>query len=267
MRQSKIAAKLRDGQHISLTTLGHFIPRYVADAAAAGYDGIWLDLEHRTLSALQVQYLLLAGHHYDMDILVRPDTRERAALYRYLEDGATGLILPHISEAATATAIRDAVKFPPIGDRGIEAQSLETNFGHDLSGDLAALTVHANRETVLCLQIETPAGLDALEDIVHQAGVDMVFVGPADLGIRLAQLPDAERPGWDSVYAQVNAVTTRLGLPWGSMPKTAEELRHFAQLGARIHVWGRDHQLLRRGLAMHRAALSETLAEVDSEAE
>jgi 4-hydroxy-2-oxoheptanedioate aldolase len=262
MRHSKIAAKLRDGGHIALTTLGHFIPRYVADAAYAGYDGIWLDLEHRTLSPLQVQYLLLAGHHYDIDILVRPATRERAALYRYLEDGAAGLILPHISDADTARAIRDAVKFPPLGDRGIEAQSLETNFGHDLSGDLSALTVHANRETVLCLQIETPAGLDDVEPIITQAGVDMVFVGPADLGIRLADQPADTRPEWSQVYATVNAVATRLGLPWGSMPKTAAELRQFAAWGARIHVWGRDHQLLRNGLATHHAALQAVLGDV-----
>lgn len=264
MRKSNIASRIENGEHIRLTTLGHFIPRYVADAAAAGYDGIWLDLEHRTLSDLQVQYLLLASHHYDIDVLVRPATRERAALYRYLEDGAAGLIMPHINDLETATAIRDAINFPPMGDRGIEAQSLETNFGHDLTGDLSALTDHANLQTVLCLQIETPQGLNHLPDIAKLPGIDMIFVGPADMGIRLPHVPLNDRRTIDEVYAAVNHVCTHYGIPWGSMPKSQAELTHFIELGARIHVWGRDHQLMRHGLTMHCSMLDRVLKDMQN---
>ena len=52
-------------------------------------------------------------------IMVRPPTREKAKLYRYLEDGAAGLMIPHVNDAETAAELVNSVKYPPLGDRGL----------------------------------------------------------------------------------------------------------------------------------------------------
>ena len=114
MRKSKTLQKIRDGKVIKSCVLGHFIPAYVAHAAKAGYDCIWLDLEHRSIASRDVEYLLLASHHFDIDIMLRPPTLEKTGLYRYLEDGATGLMIPHVSTAEMAQRLVQAVKFPPL---------------------------------------------------------------------------------------------------------------------------------------------------------
>lgn len=94
MRKSKILAKVRAGQPARLAMMGYFIPAFVAYAAKLGFDGIWLDMEHHNFDDREVQSILAFFHLYDIDCLVRPPTREKARLYRYLEDGATGLIIP-----------------------------------------------------------------------------------------------------------------------------------------------------------------------------
>ena len=58
MRKSKVAARLREGKPVRLAMLGHFIPPYIAFAADAGFDGVWLDLEHRAMESREVQALL-----------------------------------------------------------------------------------------------------------------------------------------------------------------------------------------------------------------
>ncbi len=98
MRNSKILAKIRAGKPARLAMMGHFIPIFVAHAANLGYDGIWLDLEHRAMDSREVQAMLAFFHLYDIDCMVRVPTREKGQLYRYLEDGATGLMIPHVSD-------------------------------------------------------------------------------------------------------------------------------------------------------------------------
>ena len=95
MRNSKILAKIRAGRPARIAYLGHFLPRYVAHAAHQGYDGLWIDLEHNAMDTREVQMLLAFTHLYDIDGMVRVPTREKTRLYRYLEDGAAGLMVPH----------------------------------------------------------------------------------------------------------------------------------------------------------------------------
>ena len=246
MRQSKIAPKIQAGQPVKIAMLGNYTPAFVAFAAHAGYDAVWLEMEHRAMTTREIQSLLVYCHLYDIDSLVRPPTRERAQLYRLLEDGATGLIMPHVPEADTAREIVNAVKFPPIGDRGIEGNSLESNFGLDLGGVRQTLIDHALAETLLCVQIETPTALANAEAIAAVPGVDMLYVGPGDMGVRLAL--DEAGPTIFDVYDRVATISRQTGKPWGSMPRSTDDIQMLADRGATLHVWTNDQRLLRAGL-------------------
>ncbi len=259
MRKSKVAARIREGKTVRLAMLGHFIPPYIAYAADAGFDGIWLDLEHRAMDSREVQALLAFFHHFDIDCLIRTSTRERAQLYRYLEDGATGLIMPHVPDVETAQYIVNAVKFPPIGDRGIEGRGFETDFGLSLSADRGNLVDHSLEETVLMIQIETPSAAENAADIAALAGVDMLFVGPGDMGVRLRQMPEYQHLTLDDMYKKVDAACKQHGKIWGSMPKTVDDMKHFQELGAQIQIWGNDLIMLKQGLQDKIAELNALL--------
>ena len=108
MRKSKTLARIRSNQTVRMCCLGHYIPAFVKQAAHFGFDCIWLDLEHRSIPDRDVQSLLTHSHLHDIDIMLRPPTLEKTRLYRYLEDGAAGLMIPHVNTAEKARLLVDA---------------------------------------------------------------------------------------------------------------------------------------------------------------
>ncbi|MFQ5732047.1 MAG: HpcH/HpaI aldolase/citrate lyase family protein [Planctomycetaceae bacterium] len=235
MRKSKTLAKLRDGRPVRLCSLGHFIPAYVRHAAHFEFDCIWLDLEHRAMGDREVQALLAYCHLCDIDCLLRAPTLEKTRLYRYLEDGATGLMIPHVSTAEKARMLVDAVKFPPLGDRGLDGAGLDSDFLLQGGDDYIDA---ANRETFLVVQIETPQAVENVEEIAAVPGVDGMFVGPGDLGLRI------DRTQTDLTLEQslqtVAEAATRHGKAWGCPAGSVERLRELHQRGARLIAYGGD---------------------------
>ena len=234
MRRSKTLGRLRDGKLARATCLGHYIPGFVFHAANNGYDCIWLDLEHRAMSELQVQSLLAYSHAFDIDILVRPPTREKVALYRYLEDGAAGLLIPHVSTPEEAKELATAVKFPPIGDRGVDNAGLDADYGIH---DAATYSAWANRETFLAVQIETPLAVQNADAIAAVEGVDLLFVGPGDLQLRLNQTKEMSLEEATNI---VNAACKKAGKLWGCPALTTEMLASAQQHGARFLVVSKE---------------------------
>ena len=197
MRNSKVLQKIRTGRGVRICGLGHYLPFFVRYAAHNSYDAIWLDLEHRAMDQREIQGLLAMCHAHDIDCMVRAPTLERTRLYRYLEDGATGLMMPLVSDAGLAREIVEAVKYPPLGNRGLDGAGLDGDFGLDVWHEGSTYVNDANRETFIVLQIETPEALANVDEIAAVDGVDGLFVGPADLGCdsaRLVATPISTRP-------------------------------------------------------------------------
>ncbi len=259
MRKSRVLARIRAGKPARLAHMGYFIPPFVAYAAHAGYDGIWLDLEHHVMEGREIQALMAFFHQYDMDCMLRPPTREKGQLYRYLEDGVTGLLIPHVSDAQTARELVNKVKFPPIGDRGVEGFGFETNFGLDIVHSTRELVEHANQETFLFVQIETPDGLTNVESIVGVPGIDGVFVGPFDLTIRMECLPPEARVSVEEAIARVAATCRTQGKAWGSFTTTLDAVQSELAQGAQILSIGADFLLLKNGLEQYGEALNRMI--------
>lgn len=259
MRSSKILTKIRAGQAARIAMMGYVLPPFIAFAAHEGFDGIWLDLEHRPMDDREVQMLLAFFHLYDIDCLIRPSTREKAKLYRYLEDGATGLVIPHVSTPEEVRELVQKVKFPPVGDRGLNPSSLEANFGVDVPTSRQPLVDHALRETFLLVQIETPLGVANMEAMAAVPGLDGLYLGPADLAVRMQHEPEDKRQSYVETLEQVAAVCQRHGLFWGTTSKDVNDLRQQYQLGARLIMWGVDQTLLQAGLSQCRADLDVIL--------
>lgn len=259
MRRSKTLAKIRAGKSVKLGYLGFFIPLYVAHAAHLKYDAIWLDLEHRPMEQREVQSLLAFCHLYDIDCIIRSPTREKSRLYRYLEDGASGLIIPLVEDAATARDIVSKVKFPPLGDRGLEGRGLDGNFGIDTPNEdaRAKFVEEANRETILIVQLESPQSVRNAETIAAVEGVDMLFAGPSDFDIRARHTPEAERMTFSESLDIIAAACKKHGKAWGVMPRTIEHVKEYAARGAQFIPWGLDAMILTNGLKQASQQLDE----------
>ena len=229
MRKSKTLARIRNKQTVRMCCLGHYIPMYVKHAAHNGFDCIWLDLEHRNFSDRDVQALLVQSHLHDIDIMVRPATTEKTRLYRYLEDGAAGLMIPHVNTAEKARMLVDAVKYPPIGDRGLDGAGIDADF---YCGDTDAFVKGANEETFLVVQVETLQAVNSIDEIASVPGLDGIFVGPGDLGLRLKL--DPGKMTLEEAIERVATSCARHGKAWGLPVGTPEILKQRQRQGGQL---------------------------------
>lgn len=223
--------------------LGHFIPGFVKQAAHFGFDCIWLDLEHRQWDDRDVQSILALSHLYDIDVMVRAATLEKTRLYRYLEDGAAGIMIPHVSTPEKARLLVDAVKFPPVGDRGLDGAGLDADFYVHGADDYLA---QVNEQTFLVVQIETPQAVDNADAIAAVRGVDGLFIGPGDLGLRLRHA--SQQLTLEDCVTRVARAAATHGKAWGIPVPTPEELRRRRAQGGQLLNHGGEFGAIMRML-------------------
>jgi 2-keto-3-deoxy-L-rhamnonate aldolase RhmA len=169
-----------------------------------------------------------------------------------LEDGATGLMIPHVSTAAKARMLVDAVKFPPLGDRGLDGAGLDSDFilagGDDYIDD-------ANRETFLVVQIETPEAVTNVEEIAAVEGVDGLFIGPGDLGLRIKRTET--KLTLDAAFETVAAAAKRHGKAWGCPAASADKVKQLREQGAQLIAHGGEFRALMNALEECSLVLNE----------
>lgn len=214
----------------------HMFPRH---AANAGFDGVWLEEEHNTWDERELQRLLAFHHIADIDCVVRPSTLDRAKLYHLFENGANGILVPHVSSVEDARYLVEAVKFPPMGKRGFDGAGIDNDF---FLGDIETYTEEANRETLVAVQIETLEALDQVEAIAAVEGVDVLFVGPGDLALRLGCSPAWEDPKMKEAHQRVAEASEKAGIAWGRPAGTVEVIEDLLRMGARFIAHGSDFE-------------------------
>ena len=172
---------------------------------------------------------MIGRHHAaDIDCIWRPPTKEKNALYRLLEDGATGLMIPHVSTPDQARSLVQAMKFPPLGDRGYDGAGRDASFWFGAPKDYIE---QSNRETFLVAQIETKEAVDNIDEIAAVPGVDVLFIGPGDLSLRLCCSPSVNDPIMMEAQKKVAAAARKHGIAWGRPVGTADDARVIIEIG------------------------------------
>jgi 4-hydroxy-2-oxoheptanedioate aldolase len=147
--------------------------------AVAGLDFVLVDCEHGPADVgLLRQHLALADAH-GLPVLVRIGEGEHHLAQRALDQGAQGIVAPHIESAAEAEALVRAVHYPPRGTRGFATYPRSGRFG---TVDPAEHRAAAAESTLVIAMLESPAAIRGAAAIVAVDGIDGYLVGVADLG-------------------------------------------------------------------------------------
>jgi len=157
-------------------------PQIAQMLATAGFDFMYIDMEHSIFSIETVGDLCHAALAAGLVPIVRPPAKDPHLLSRPLDGGAMGLLIPHVDNREEAEAVVRAIRFPPLGERGMNLQGVHTGFGR-ASGDEYVKSTHA--ETLLLVQIESERGISNLDQILFVDGVDGAVIGRADLSTDL----------------------------------------------------------------------------------
>lgn len=177
----------------------------------------------------EVQSTLCLCHLCDIDCMIRPPTVERNRLYRFLEDGAAGFLIPFVSDAETARRVVEAAKFPPLGNRGVDSVGLDADFGLEERGETPGYTQCANHETFIIAQIETPEAVSKIDEILAIEGIDGLFVGSGDLGFRLNLRGNATDEDLGHVIQKVSEATRRPGVRRAALWKLLPDIGGWAR--------------------------------------
>jgi 4-hydroxy-2-oxoheptanedioate aldolase len=154
-------------------------PQMVEMAAGLGFDWVLIDCEHGTLTLETVELMIMAAEASGVTPIVRPRSRDAQDILQVMDRGAAGVQVPHINSAADARAAVAAVKFHPEGARSLAVGTRASGYG--FRGSAGAFVAQANRETLVCVQIEDEAALPSLDEILQVEGIDVFFIGPSDL--------------------------------------------------------------------------------------
>lgn len=235
--------KFRSGGFARVCGLGHYLPFYIRYAAHYKFDGIWFDLEHRAMDQREVQAIIMMCLHNDIDCMVRAPTLERTKLYRYLEEGATGFLMPLISDPQMASDLVQAVKYPPLGNRGMDGAGLDADFGIAAWQPQSNYNAESNRETFLITQVETLQAVANAEEIASIDGIDGLFIGPADLSLRIATQGTGDLT-MEKAIDTVASAAQKHGKVWGITAGSVDEIKRFREQGAQMVPWGGDFSLM-----------------------
>ena len=127
-------------------------PQIAQMFATAGFDFIYIDMEHSAFSIETVGDLCYAALAANLVPIVRPPAKEPHLLSRPLDAGAMGLLIPHVDTKEEAEAVISAIKYPPMGQRGMNLRGVHTGFD---KGSGEAYVRSTNAETLLIVQIES----------------------------------------------------------------------------------------------------------------
>ncbi len=241
--RKRVPGSLRDALRgdslvLCLALMHSRTPDVPAIAAAAGYDAVYVDLEHTSTSLETAAMLCASAIGAGISALVRVPSQEPSLIARVLDSGAAGIIVPHVNTAPEARDVVNAARFPPAGHRSISGPNALSGFA---ARSATELTEVLEARTVVAVMVETTEAVGNADAIASVEGVDMVLIGPSDLtaemGIHGLYENERFRNAVDSVAAACRTHGVALGV---AGIKSLDLLKRFVGLGLRFISAGTD---------------------------
>ena len=208
-------------------------------ARTAGFDTLYVDLEHSSFSLESCSQICIAAMEAGIAPFVRVPANTPDTIARVLEGGALGVIAPHVHSAADARAVVRAAKFQPLGERSNAGGLPHLHFR---TFPAAEAYRALNDATMVIVQFESVAALDRADEIVAVAGIDMVLVGLNDLLADWGIPGQYDDPRVREVYGRVIAACRRAGKHCGvgGLASRPDLVAEFVRMGARYVSTGTD---------------------------
>jgi len=209
----------------------------------AGFDWALIDLEHGAGEEKDVLSQLQALEHTGTAAIVRVESAERQRIHRVLDAGAEGVMCPHIDNPAEARMVVNGLRYPPGGSRGVAKMVRAAGFGKNFT----EYSNTANENIVGIVQIETIEALNHLEEIAAIDGIDVLFIGPADLTMSLGIFGQFDHPLYkDALKATVSAAQ-KAGKATGILLFNPDDYHVYYEMGIRMIACGADASFVAEG--------------------
>ena len=222
-------------------------------AGAAGYDFVWIDMEHSYLSLENLLNLIIGVKASGGQVIVRAPQDDLTFTKKILEMGVDGIIFPMIRNAEEANRILSYTLYPPHGVRGFGPMNA-IDFGFKNAGDYVASN---HKDMCRFIQIEHINAVRNLDEIIKNEYIDGYIVGANDLSGSMGMLGNVF---CDEVTDVIKEVVTKLhaagkyvGISTGDFSQST--LQHWHDMGFDMISAGADFDFLREGMRNNRVML------------
>lgn len=239
------------GTHISLNS--SFITELIGNL---GFDYLWIDTEHTTISLEQLQQHLIAARAAGVSAIARVPWNDPVLLKPILEMGLDGIVIPMVNSYDEACKAMNSCQYPPKGNRGFGPQRAVAYGFRPIADYLANI----DRELLKIVQVEH---IDAVNDLDRILGIDVIdvlLIGPCDLASSMGRIGVWDDPEvaavLDDICRKVLAAGKKLGVSCG--PCTDTELNRWQYRGVDMISVSGDTAFLFEGAQAMQSRLKRT---------
>jgi len=243
VKTNHVKRALREGRPTAGSWLNLCSPISAEIMSRAGFDWLLIDMEHGHGDYQTLLGQLQAIEGSESIPVVRVQWNDPAVIKRVLDLGAYGVMVPWVGNRAEAEAAVRATKYPPLGIRGIAGSHRAGGYGRHAAENRK----RANDEILAVSQIETPTALAEIDEIVKIPGVDVIFIGPADLSTALGHMGDPGHPDVQAAFARIEAAARAQGVALGNITRNWDQARTLYQRGYQFLTLCSETTLLTQG--------------------
>ncbi len=228
MHPNRVKARMAQGRLAVGTYVGLADPAVVELIGLAGFDAAFIDMEHTSFDLGMVEAMIRACELTGITSMVRVPDGNPKTILRILDAGAQGIQVPHIAGVKEAREAVAAVRYPPLGQRGMAGATRAARYG---AVPMPEHFATSNGEILLSVMVEDRTALDQLADIAALPGVDLIAIGPLDLSATLGVTDPRDpllRTRIDGIAATLRRIgKAKMAFPLGAAayPLNAAELR------------------------------------------
>ncbi|TAE29042.1 MAG: host specificity protein [Cytophagales bacterium] len=229
MRENNVKTRLKNGQPVLGVISNSPDPTVAELCGFSGLDFYMIDGEHSPVTTAQVQDIVRACEVSNITPLARVRSNDPKLILQFLDAGVAGIMMPGIKTAADVQAFVRAMKYPPMGDRGLgPVRSADYLQGNMTQGEYVAF---ANEHTLVLPMIEDKDAIANLDEMLQIDGVDGFVIGPRDLAMSMGYY---DGPGHDEVKKAIGAVVEKIkaaGLIVGTTAASGDQAKALVDRG------------------------------------
>jgi 2-dehydro-3-deoxyglucarate aldolase/4-hydroxy-2-oxoheptanedioate aldolase len=249
---SNLKERLRKGEKILGTMITVFEnPELVKMLKVCGFDYFIVDCEHGNFDYSQVAAMFAMGRECGLPPMIRIPEVRREVVLKSMEMGAAGILLPQVESVQQAKDLIAYSKYAPMGNRGVALTRAHT--GWEKTPPAAQYMQQQNEQSILMTQIESPAGVAIVDELMALNGIDVLFVGPNDLTQSLGIMGQKDHPKFLEAMDKIIGAAKKAGKFSGIHLMVTDELKPWIAKGMTCNLWSNDVNMLmgaaREGLA------------------
>lgn len=262
IRESKVKKKLAAGEPVLMCFLCSCDPNVAEVLVKSGVDIVVIDAEHMLTDGQQISNIARAVTALDGCCLLRTTVKDSCQIGRFMDCGLSGIVATMTTGYEAARAVRDGVKYAPIGRRGLSTDGRAAHFG--LSGmSPREYMAFANDNTLLFLTLEDQNAIHELDQIASLDGIDGIHIGPMDLSNSMGYYGDSQAPEVQALISAAHAKIASYGDPdgntWlGAYAPSADKVQSVIAAGNQVINIGSELTILANGLMRYRDARDQS---------